>query len=381
MTCRIDWTVGIEAVQPWARQWNALALAAPQRLPMLSWDWIGAYVEALTPPGAALHCALAHRQGTLVGVLPLLVHSAGAWRLRVASASTPYDVHSAFGDMLADPEAALEVVPALLRAACSHPTLRLREIALRGVADGSPTLAWPAPPDQGGVRITTHRSWGSYLPIGTCWSEYRRGLSRNFLANLRKAHNRLSDPAMPEATFVWLTGDEADPRHAASFMALESSGWKGQAGSAIGQDERLQRFYAALADNAFRSGSLEWHFMLLGGRTIAAHMAMRCGRALSLLKIAYDESYARLSPGSLLFEATAERMFTRGDTDEINCLTDMAWHRSWNMHRREYFDARLYPSTLFGYGLGLAPRVLFNWLKTAGHNFPGSGHRGDVRDE
>ena len=361
------------ALQPWAAQWNALARVAPQHQPMLSAAWVEAYAHALLPAGAQLQCLLAHQDGRLLGVLPLVVQTAGPRAWGIAAAATPYDPHSACGDMLAEPASASTVLPALLRAACKlphQPHLHLRELALRGVEAQSPTLAALASLQQSApvVRcVSNHRSWGSFLRVAGSWMAYRSSLSRNFGANLRKAHNRLREPHMLAARFDWLTGDQASPQHLASFIALEAAGWKGQAGSAIVQSTRLQRFYARLTGNAFAAGMLEWHFMRLGGKLIAAHLAWRCGRVLSLLKIAYDETQGRLSPGSLLFEATAERAFARNDTDEINCLTDMAWHRPWNMQRREYLDLRLYPSTLLGLGLGLAPRLLVNHLRKGQH--------------
>ena len=372
MSLQIDCCADSAAFKPWAAQWNALARAAPQHQPMLSAAWVEAYAQTLLPAGAQLQCLLAHQDGRLLGVLPLVVQTAGPRAWGIATAATPYDPHSAFGDMLADAASASTVLAALLHAARQlqpqphRPRLHLRELAFRGVEAQSPTLAALATlanTAQALRSVSNPRGWGSFLSVAGSWMAYRSSLSKNFTANLRKAHNRLREPHLPAVRFEWLTGDQASPHHLASFLALEAVGWKGQAGSAIDQSARLQRFYARLTANASAAGMLEWHFMWLGGRLIAAHLAWRCGRVLSLLKIAYDENQGRFSPGSLLFEATAERAFACNDTDEINCLTDMAWHQPWNMQRREYLDMRLYPSTLLGLGLGLAPRLLVNHLR------------------
>lgn len=389
MQPRIEWTVGLAALRPWAERWNALAANAPQRLPMLSLAWIDAYAKTLMPPGAVLHCALAHDNGQLVGALPLVWRRSGMPLVWVGSASTPYQAHSAFGDVLADPRWAPSVVPALLAAACARPGMRLREFALRGVSSTSPTIRCLLPQRLATVQTlpttptmhtthTRHRSWGSFLAIDAPWSAYRDGLSKNFRANLRKAHNRLRDSGEGAPEFLWLTGERAEPRHLASFLALEASGWKGRAGSAIGQDAPLCAFYQALCENMHRLGVLEWHFMTLRGRTVAAHMAVRTGRSLSLLKIAYDEGLARFSPGNLLFEATVQRACSEAQTDEINCLTDMDWHRPWNMQRREYFDVRVFPATLLGVGLGRAPRALVDAAKFVFDK--NTAHRESVRD-
>lgn len=378
MQPRIEWTFGLAALHPWAERWNALAANAPQRLPMLSLAWIDAYAKTLMPPGAVLQCVLAHDNGQLVGALPLVWRQSGLPLVWVGSASTPYQAHSAFGDVLADARWAPTVVPALLAAACARPGLRLRELTLRGVSSTSPTIPCLRPHGFAPAHTTRHRSWGSFLAIDAPWSAYRDGLSKNFRANLRKAHNRLRESGEGAPEFVWLTGERAEPRHLASFLALEASGWKGRAGSAIGQAAPLRAFYEALCENMRRLGTLEWHFMTLRGRTVAAHLALRTGRSLSLLKIAYDEGLARFSPGSLLFEATVRRACSEGDIDEINCLTDMQWHQPWNMQRREYFDVRVFPATLLGLGLGRAPRALVDAAKFVFDK--STAHRESVRD-
>ena len=370
MSSRIEWVVGAEALRPWADAWNALAAA--QQLPMLTWAWVDAYARTLLQHGAELHVALAlDERDRLVGVLPLVVRRSGIGRLSVASAATPYSPHSAFGDLITDASHAPATAPSLLASACVRSGLHLREVTLRGVPATSPTLA-PlrfAPPPRSACAIHP-RGWGSFLPTASDWSAYRETLSKNFRANLRKAHNRIREAGTGAPEYLWLEGQDASPDHLETFLALEAGGWKGEAGSAIGQDATVRRFYTALCENAHRLGALEWHFMMFEGRAVAAHMAWRCERSLVLLKIAYDERLGRFSPGSLLFEATADRAFAHAATDEINCLTDMAWHRPWNMARREYFDLRVFPQSLIGITLGQTPSTLKRALKSVAEKSP-----------
>ena len=82
-----------------------------------------------------------------------------------------------------------------------------------------------------------------------------------------------------------------------------------------------------------------------------------------VLKIAYDEVFARYSPGTLLFEKTLERAYADVDTEEVNCLTDMEWHKPWQMLSRDYFDCRYFPATIVGATTGWLPRVAYRALK------------------
>jgi len=330
---------------------------------MLSHAWVDAYARTLGTRTTEMRCALACRGEQLLGVLPLVVRERGIGRLGTSRASTPYDDHTAFGDMLLCPGMRSDTYEALLNAARRELGVGLTEIALRGVAATSATATWGHAPLTGLYRLVDARGRGSYLPVAAGhWTEHRARLSKNFRQNLRKADNRMREAGLVP-TYEWLTGAAADPERLGIFLALECSGWKGQAGSAIAQDRRQLSFYRALVENMHQRGWLEWHLMHVGDRTIAAHLAIRMDRSLVLLKIAYDEAHARYSPGTLLFEKLAERAFADAGTDEINCLTDMEWHKPWQMLQREYLDYRYYPKTPVGLATGLGPRLAYRAFK------------------
>ena len=89
------------------------------------------------------------------------------------------------------------------------------------------------------------------------------------------------------------------------------------------------------------------------------------GTTLIVMKIGYDESYAWCSPGNYLFERTVERAFASGDTTEINCLTDMPWHRNWKMKQRDHYNLWIYPRRPIPLIFGALGRRLKNGLRKA----------------
>jgi len=139
------------------------------------------------------------------------------------------------------------------------------------------------------------------------------------------------------------TGSSTAARRAApdllqQFLDLEKAGWKGAAGTAIACSRHRADFYTDVTQRMGERGWLEWHFLELDGAPVAAHLAIRFGRSLVLTKIAYDEAYARLGPGNLLFRALAARAFADDGIDEVNCLTNMQWHQNWAMPTVGYHD-------------------------------------------
>ena len=97
-----------------------------------------------------------------------------------------------------------------------------------------------------------------------------------------------------------------------TFLALEASGWKGRAGTALARlpadAAHLRAAVAALA----RANGIGVDLLTLDGRPIAAGLLPEAGKATLFWKTAYDETLARHSPGALLDLAVTRRLFAEG---------------------------------------------------------------------
>jgi CelD/BcsL family acetyltransferase involved in cellulose biosynthesis len=87
---------------------------------------------------------------------------------------------------------------------------------------------------------------------------------------------------------------------AEQFLALEARGWKGRRGSALDCSDANRRFFLAVAAEAARRRRLMMLSLAAGGRTIAMKCNFLAHDGAFAFKIAYDEGYARYSPGTLL---------------------------------------------------------------------------------
>jgi Acetyltransferase (GNAT) domain len=70
----------------------------------------------------------------------------------------------------------------------------------------------------------------------------------------------------------------------------------------------LRRFLCAATDGLAADGKAAVNRILLDGAPIAAAIRLRSGRAAWFWKIAYDESFARFSPGVLITVALTEEL-------------------------------------------------------------------------
>lgn len=84
------------------------------------------------------------------------------------------------------------------------------------------------------------------------------------------------------------------------LLALEASGWKRRAGTAIVSDPRAEALYRDFAATAAARGWVRFYLLELDGRPIAADFGCAFAGRGYLLKTGFDETYARLSPGFVL---------------------------------------------------------------------------------
>jgi CelD/BcsL family acetyltransferase involved in cellulose biosynthesis len=84
------------------------------------------------------------------------------------------------------------------------------------------------------------------------------------------------------------------------FLALEEKGWKGRAGTATAQDTALRHFMESVVVGLARRGQARADSLSVSGQPVAITVLLRSGACAWLWKIAYDEAFARLSPGMQL---------------------------------------------------------------------------------
>jgi Acetyltransferase (GNAT) domain len=106
------------------------------------------------------------------------------------------------------------------------------------------------------------------------------------------------------------------------FLNLEATGWKGRAGTAARADDRIRAFMEAAVTGLAREGKAQVARLSADGRPIATIVTLRSGATAWCWKIAYDESYARFSPGVLLLlEVTQALLDDPGIAGADSCAT------------------------------------------------------------
>ena len=115
---------------------------------------------------------------------------------------------------------------------------------------------------------------------------------------LKRLQNRLAELGVVSARS--LSGAQEVEPWCDAFLALERSGWKGKAGSALGCDWVTERFFRDAVAGADEAGKLDFLRLDLDGRPLAMLVNFLAPPGSFSFKIAFDEAYARFSPGVLI---------------------------------------------------------------------------------
>jgi CelD/BcsL family acetyltransferase involved in cellulose biosynthesis len=132
------------------------------------------------------------------------------------------------------------------------------------------------------------------------------GRKKRRLADIGDVAHESSTDAFAIGTFVQ------------DFLALEDKGWKGRAGSAAAQDPVIRQFLQSAVTGLARRGLVRTDRLTVAGQPAAVTLLLRSGTSAWLWKIAYDETFARYSPGVQLTRDVTEALLK----DESIAATD-----------------------------------------------------------
>jgi CelD/BcsL family acetyltransferase involved in cellulose biosynthesis len=158
---------------------------------------------------------------------------------------------------------------------------------------------------RGAEAVAVHREeralLESDLTPAAYWDGAMRGKKRK---ELRRQANRLAELGTVDFR-RWSANEPLEPWIDA-FLDLEARGWKGQAGSALASHGDTDAWFRASLSGAAAAGRLDMRALDLDGRPLAMLIHYLCPPGGFSFKTAFDEEYARFSPGVLLQQANLD---------------------------------------------------------------------------
>ena len=152
---------------------------------------------------------------------------------------------------------------------------------------------------RGGEAEVVHREERALLESNLSPTDYWDAAVRpKKRKELRRQANRLAEQGAVQFR-RWQVGDPIDPWIDA-FLDLEARGWKGRAGSALASHSDTAAWFRAILTAAGEAGKLDVRALDLDERPLAMLINFLTPPGGFSFKTAFDEDYARFSPGVLL---------------------------------------------------------------------------------
>jgi CelD/BcsL family acetyltransferase involved in cellulose biosynthesis len=104
------------------------------------------------------------------------------------------------------------------------------------------------------------------------------------------------------------------------FFRLEASGWKGRAGTAAASNPDIRRFMTRAVNELAVQDRAAIYSLRVDDQAIAACIVLRSGQSAWCWKIAYDEAFARFSPGIQLVLQLTEDLLRDASIAQVDSL-------------------------------------------------------------
>ncbi|KQW42208.1 hypothetical protein ASD88_21845 [Pelomonas sp. Root662] len=309
-------------------------------------DWFGLLADTVFRDAAQSAFYVLRRQGRALAVLPIGVQK-GDTGLEVGALANYYT--TLYAPALADDLTPEDLLPLML--------------ALRKGHRGAPAYRfWPMDPKAreftllrdalrlAGLRPHEYFAFGNwFLQVDSDWASYLKNRSGQLRSTIKRMTKRL---AAEDRGRLEIIRDEADvERGIAAYEAVYAASWK--------VPEPYVEFVPGLIRLCARRGWLRLGLAWIGDKPIAAQLwIVNAGRA-HIYKVAYDEAFKAIAPGTLVTALLLEEVIERDNVAEVDYLIgDDVYKKTWMSHRRERFGLVAYdPLTLRGL-FGLARQAV-----------------------
>jgi CelD/BcsL family acetyltransferase involved in cellulose biosynthesis len=186
-----------------------------------------------------------------------------------------------------------------------------------------------------------------WLTLDESWARPEEHLNSGRRSDLRRARRNLEK--MGALSFLNIVPTMADLDDVlAEVFRVESANWKGEEGSGLAYDPTTQTFFRRYAQLACEQGILRILLMKCGDKTAAVQYAVEYKNRFWLLKMGYDQAYARCSPGELLIVESMRLAAERGLEAYEFMGTCEAWTHKWTEQSHASVSMRIYAPGLRG---------------------------------
>ncbi|MFZ1701751.1 MAG: GNAT family N-acetyltransferase [Pyrinomonadaceae bacterium] len=340
---------GVEVIAKIFAEWVALCQEGPANHPFLRPEWFTAFIKNFSP---TVMLFTFRTGGKLRAVLPLMKQREKLQDIPIRKLQAVFNLNTQRFDLIhgADESERKLIAAALWKGIRNQPGWQVVEMRLvdrdswindllaeaerdhyhPGIweMDSSPFIELPLDDDKEKVA-----------------EDYFKGLSKHFKQDLDRRLRRLKEQGQVD---FCVTTDYV-PALLQQFFDLEKQGWKGRERTSAGNDQRVSGLHDDFANAAGSGGSLFIYELKLDDKPIAMQLRLMFEKQTVCWKTAYDEDYARVSPGNLLFRQFTTEAINRGSS-EIDLLSPPSQNKNmWATGKRKNAGFYIFRPGLVGW--------------------------------
>lgn len=311
-------------------------------------DWHANLIDnvyAKDPQGHAVRLHVLRRQGQVLAVLPTVAH-AGEQGREVSALSNFYTAIYA---------------PALEEGLEAEDLLPLTRALRRDGAGAAVYRFSPMDPSSqafkvlrralgmAGLSAYTYFTFGNwYEPVRQNWGDYLKERSGQVRSTIKRNGKKFTAEG---GRLEIVSGGEQLDIALAAYQTVYQQSWK--------VPEPYPDFVPGLIRLCARRGWLRLGLAWIGDKPVAAQIWIIANGRADIYKLAYDEAYKALAPGTLLTALLMERALDVDKVREIDYLIgDDAYKAAWMSQRRERFGIIAYDPLTWRGLIGLARQTI-----------------------
>ena len=153
-----------------------------------------------------------------------------------------------------------------------------------------------------------------------------------------------------EPTFVEIISPSSEELLAyyEKAIAVEKASWKGRLGTALKNKERDRQFYYSFLRAACAKNLVRIFLYKIAGEYDGMIVCLEQFRKLLVLKMGYNEKWAKCSPGIHLTNESIKYAFLSNlDSYEFLGIAEN-WQNIWPLHSRSYSTVAYFPYSIHG---------------------------------
>lgn len=303
--------VEANAIEGLIPEWHQLAAGAVDANPFFEADFLIAAVRNLAPAGTRF-LTVRNEAGKLVALVPVRTHHSA---LVVPTATVWAHDYGPVGAPLIDaqsPEAASGLLDALTATGrvAVFPYLPLAGAAATALVGA----AWR---DKLPIGLASQHE-RAMIQEGEVAGDIRRSLPTKRRKEFARQMRRLGE--LGAVTIETVSETAAVRAGFEEFLALEAKGWKGQGGTALASSEATQKFALEIVSRLSAIDCCRVSAIRVDDRAVAMLVTILSADTAYSWKIAFDEAFARFSPGAQLMLEAASALLAESGVQRIDSL-------------------------------------------------------------